>query len=82
MGIDFDPMAAHLGRHLLAIPVKNNEGGPLLRHMAVDAIASSVMIFREHRTLGFVTAQTTGGKDCNIVLTDMHVVTGKAGHGR
>ena len=34
-------MTAHLRCHPLAIPVKNNKGGFLLRHMAVDAIASN-----------------------------------------
>jgi hypothetical protein len=50
MRIDFDPMIADFRCQLLALPIKNDESGLLLWHMAIDAVAPGLVAFGEDVT--------------------------------
>jgi hypothetical protein len=58
--VSFDPVSTNLGSFLAVLPVKDNEISVLLRHVAINTVASGLMIrLRKSIRSRFVAAQTT-----------------------
>ena len=80
LAVNFDPVTAYSGLDLLAVPVKDNEVRLLRGHVAIDTVAGGAMIFGKPWGLRLMAAETDLPKLSHIVLRDMYIVTGEAGH--
>jgi hypothetical protein len=73
-------MISYFRAYFPAIPVKNNEAGPLLRHVAIDAVVGDLLSY-----LGvapyFMAVQAMFGKCSQIPLRRVNVVAGQTSHG-
>ena len=78
--VDLDPVAAYFRCYLFAVPIKNDEGGLLLCHVTLNAIAGDIMILWEPRALRFVTVEALSRKLCEIVLHGVDLVAGETSH--
>jgi len=75
-------MRTNLRRLFVAFPVKNDQIGILLWHVAINAVTGGLVIhLGEGIGSRFVAAQAMLGEGCEIVLGSVDVVASNTGHG-
>jgi hypothetical protein len=74
-------MISYLRAYFPAIPVKNDEAGLLLRHMAIDAVVRDLLSYLGV-ALDFMAVQAMFGECGQILLGRVNIVASQTSHGR